>query len=95
MQKYLYEIRNKVKDNVMQKISVTIITFNEEKKIRQCINSVKTFADEIIVVDSNSTDSTESICKELGVNFIKQNWLGYSEQKTLPTNWQTMTGFFH
>lgn len=65
----------------MQKISVTIITFNEEKKIRQCINSVKTFADEIIVVDSNSTDSTESICKELGVNFIKQNWLGYSEQK--------------
>lgn len=78
----------------MQKISVTIITFNEEKKIRQCIDSVKSFADEIIVVDSNSTDATESICKELGVKFITQKWLGYSEQKNLANSLATYDWIF-
>lgn len=65
------------------KISVTIITLNEEDKIRQCIESVKDVADEIVVVDSYSTDATKSICEELGVKFIEQKWLGYSEQKNL------------
>ncbi len=43
------------------KLSVTIITFNEEKYIRQCIESVQNIADEIIVLDSFSTDKTEKI----------------------------------
>lgn len=65
------------------KISATIITLNEEDKIRQCIASLKNVADEIVVVDSFSTDATKSICEELGVKFIQQKWLGYSEQKNL------------
>ena len=67
----------------MMKISATIITLNEEEKIRQCIESLKNVADEIVVVDSFSTDATKSICEELGVRFIEQKWLGYSEQKNL------------
>lgn len=65
----------------MKKLSVIIITFNEERNIRRCIESVKNIADEIIVVDSMSTDSTENICNTLGVRFISQKWLGFSEQK--------------
>ncbi|MBQ2542170.1 MAG: glycosyltransferase, partial [Bacteroidales bacterium] len=41
----------------MNTISVVIITFNEEQKIAQCLDSVKDIADEIIVVDSHSTDA--------------------------------------
>lgn len=65
------------------KISATIITLNEEDKIRQCLESLKDVADEIVVVDSLSTDNTKQICEELGVKFIEQKWLGYSEQKNL------------
>jgi glycosyltransferase involved in cell wall biosynthesis len=65
----------------MKLLSVVIITFNEEKNIRRCIESVKGVADEIIVVDSLSTDATELICKEFAVKFIKQPFLGYIEQK--------------
>ena len=67
----------------MMKISATIITLNEEDKIRQCLESLSEVADEIVVVDSLSTDSTKAICEEFGVRFIEQKWLGYSEQKNL------------
>ena len=67
----------------MKKLSATIITLNEEDKIRQCIESLQEVADEIVVVDSMSTDATKSICEEFGVMFIEQKWLGYSEQKNL------------
>lgn len=63
------------------KISVVIITFNEEKNIGRCLNSVKDIADEIVVVDSFSTDQTEAICREFGVRFIQKEFLGYAEQK--------------
>jgi len=62
-------------------LSVVIITFNEEKNIARCINSVSEIADEVVVVDSFSTDSTEQICTALGVTFIKQKFLGHIEQK--------------
>lgn len=65
----------------MPKISAVIITFNEEKYIEQCIQSVKDVADEIVVIDSLSTDRTPEICKKLGVKFIEQPFLGYKEQK--------------
>ena len=55
----------------MPNISVVIITFNEEKNIEQCIRSVSKVADEIIVVDSYSTDKTEEISKNLGAIFFK------------------------
>jgi Glycosyltransferases involved in cell wall biogenesis len=65
----------------MLKLSTIIITLNEERNIRRCLESVKAVSDEIIVMDSLSTDGTESICKEFGVRFVSQKWLGYSEQK--------------
>jgi len=65
----------------MEKISVVIITFNEEHNIRRCLESVLLIADEIIVVDSLSTDGTEQICSEFDMRFIKQKFLGYIEQK--------------
>lgn len=65
----------------MNKLSVVIITFNEEKNIERCLLSVKDIADEIVVVDSLSTDSTKSICHKYGVSFIQQPFLGYTEQK--------------
>jgi len=65
----------------MQKISATIITFNEEKNIRRCLESLQGIADEIIVVDSLSTDNTKAICQELNITFIEQAFLGYIEQK--------------
>ena len=64
-------------------LSVVIITFNEEKNIARCLDSVKEAADEVVVVDSFSTDNTEKICKEKGVRFIQHKFEGHIEQK----NW--------
>ncbi len=66
---------------IQKKISAVIITFNEEKNIKRCLESLLGVADEIIVVDSFSTDQTENICKQYQVKFISQAWLGYSGQK--------------
>ncbi len=63
------------------KITATIITFNEERNIERCIRSVEGVADEIIVLDSWSTDRTAEICKSLGVRFELRKWEGYSESK--------------
>jgi len=62
------------------KISACIITFNEEKNIERAINSVK-WADEIIVVDSESTDRTREIAESLGAKVLIQKWLGFGKQK--------------
>ena len=60
----------------MTPLSVVIITFNEEKNIGRCLESVKEVADEIIVVDSLSTDNTKTICASYNVKFIEQRFLG-------------------
>jgi glycosyltransferase involved in cell wall biosynthesis len=66
----------------MNTISAVIITLNEEDKIGRCMSSVHDIVDEIIVVDSYSTDRTEEICRSFNkVVFIKQKFLGYIEQK--------------
>jgi glycosyltransferase involved in cell wall biosynthesis len=65
----------------MTALSVVIITLNEEKNIRRCLESVRTVADEIVVVDSLSADNTVRICAEYGVRVIEQPFLGYIEQK--------------
>jgi glycosyltransferase involved in cell wall biosynthesis len=65
------------------KISGAIITFNEEKNIKRCIDSLKEVCDEIVVVDSLSSDNTVSIAKELGAKVIEQKFLGHIAQKQL------------
>jgi glycosyltransferase involved in cell wall biosynthesis len=63
------------------KISATIITFNEEKKIEPCIRSLLGIADEIVIVDSCSTDRTKEICSIYPVKFISHPFEGYVAQK--------------
>jgi len=65
----------------MTALSVVIITFNEERNIARCINSVKDIADEIVVVDSYSTDNTKNICSNFDVIFIQRKWEGFSAAK--------------
>lgn len=65
----------------MQKISAVVITFNEEKKIATCLASLQGVADEIVVLDSFSTDKTPDICRQFGVKFYQQGWAGYGQQK--------------
>lgn len=67
----------------MPQLSVVIITFNEEKNIGRCLDSVQDVADDIVVVDSFSTDLTEAICKEKGARFVQHRFEGHIEQK----NW--------
>ena len=65
-----------------EKISACITAGNEEKNIRRCLESVK-WADEIIVVDSFSTDRTAEICREYTPLVYAHRWLGYIGQKNL------------
>ncbi|MBL0341415.1 MAG: glycosyltransferase family 2 protein [Bacteroidetes bacterium] len=65
----------------MIKLSVILLTFNEERNIKRCIESVLPVADEIIVVDSFSTDNTAAICSKYAVRFIENPFAGYIEQK--------------
>ena len=59
--------------NTRQKLSVAMITFNEEKLIRDALESVK-WADEIVVVDSLSTDQTVAICQEYTERVYQVPW---------------------
>jgi glycosyltransferase involved in cell wall biosynthesis len=66
----------------MQKLSVVIITLNEERNIGRCLESVKDITDDIVVVDSFSADRTEEICRQYNnLRFISRKWEGYSETK--------------
>lgn len=65
----------------MNKLSVVIITYNEERNIGRCLDSVKDVADEIVVVDSFSTDRTEEICRSYKVRFLQNAFEGHIEQK--------------
>lgn len=63
------------------KLSVAIITHNESKNITRCIQSVQSIADDIIVIDSFSTDNTVELAKALGARVVLQQFLGHIEQK--------------
>jgi len=65
----------------MQKLSVVIITLNEEKNIGRCLDAVKDIADDIVIVDSLSNDKTEEITLAKGGRVIKQKFLGHIAQK--------------
>ncbi len=62
------------------KLTATIIAFNEAENIRAACESV-TWADEILVVDSESTDKTREIAEDCGVRVIVNPWPGFSKQK--------------
>jgi len=62
-------------------LSVTIIALNEEKNIARAIESVRGFAQEVLVIDSGSTDQTASVAKHLGARVIVNPWRGYGQQK--------------
>ena len=66
-------------------ISVVIITLNEERNLARCLDSVKDVADEIIIVDSHSTDNTVDIARGYGAKVIAQDFMGYGEQKNFAT----------
>jgi len=65
----------------LPKLSVVIIANNEEKNIARCLNSLEGLADEVLVVDSGSTDRTPEICRQMGAHVIAHPFEGYAEQK--------------
>ena len=69
----------------MISISVVIITFNEERNLARCLDSVKDVADEIIIVDSYSTDDTIAIADRYHAKIIQQPFAGYGQQKNFAT----------
>jgi glycosyltransferase involved in cell wall biosynthesis len=78
----------------MQDISVIIITFNEQRHIRRCIESVLGFTNKIFVVDSGSTDETISIAESLGAKVMYNHWVNHATQinfairnNPYPTTW--------
>lgn len=75
----------------MIKLSVVIITYNEEKNIGRCLESVKGLADEILVVDSFSEDRTRKISLQHGARVLKHHFTGHIEQK----NWAFGRASFH
>jgi len=64
-------------------LSVTIITYNEAKNIERCIQSVKAITDDVVIIDSFSTDDTTAIAKQLGANVFNHSFNGYGESKNL------------
>ena len=65
---------------------MAIITYNEENNIGRCISSVLPIADEILVIDSFSSDKTEEIATSMGAKFIKNPFAGHIEQKNFALN---------
>lgn len=65
----------------MPTLSAILITQDEERNIERCLESIRHLADEIIVVDSGSTDRTHEICMKYNVRWEHHNWAGFSGQK--------------
>ena len=65
----------------MLKLSAVIITYNEENNIERCLRSLRQVADEIVIVDSFSSDRTVEICKKYGAKIYERRWQGYSHTK--------------
>lgn len=70
----------------MQKLPLTlaVITCNEQKNIERCLRAAD-FCDELLVVDSGSTDETVRICESLGARILHRQWTGYGDQKNFAT----------
>ncbi len=66
----------------MQKLSAFVTTFNNDRTLGACLESVK-WADEIVVLDSFSTDRTEQIANDYGARFSQHEFMGYGPQKQM------------
>lgn len=67
----------------MAKISACIISYNEQDKIEDCLKSLQPVVDEIIVLDSLSTDNTIKIAEKYADHIVSHEFLGHIEQKNL------------
>jgi glycosyltransferase involved in cell wall biosynthesis len=65
----------------MNRISACLITLNEEGNLPRALASLAGVADEIVVIDSGSTDLTETIAREYGALFFSREWTNYADQK--------------
>lgn len=68
------------------KISACLITLNEERNLRRCLRSVAPLVEEVLVVDSGSTDATVQIARQFNARVVQQDWLGYVGQKNFALN---------
>jgi len=66
---------------IRTRVSCCIIAFNEADRIGRTIASVRGLADEVIVVDSNSTDGTRAVAEGMGARVVDRAWEGYGPQK--------------
>jgi glycosyltransferase involved in cell wall biosynthesis len=66
-------------------LSVVVITFNEEANLARCLTALGDVADEVLVVDSFSTDATVAIAQALGARVVQNAFAGYVEQKNFAT----------
>lgn len=73
----------------MASITATIITRNEEKNLERCLNALQGVADEIVVVDSYSTDRTLEICKRYGCRVTQREFHGFGSQRQYATGLAT------
>ncbi len=63
-----------------------MVTYNEEKRLPKTLEAISKVADEIVIVDSGSTDKTEEIAKRYGAKFIFHKWVSYANQKNFAQN---------
>ncbi|HMQ11803.1 MAG TPA: glycosyltransferase family 2 protein, partial [Oligoflexia bacterium] len=61
-------------------LTVLILTYNEEKHLARCLESLKAFATEVFIVDSYSTDQTLAIAQEMGAKVYQNTWVNYAVQ---------------
>ena len=63
------------------KVSLCVITLNEEENLERCLESAADLVDEIVILDSGSTDGTQGIAEKFGARLETQEWLGFVGQK--------------
>jgi glycosyltransferase involved in cell wall biosynthesis len=67
----------------MPAISVAIIAKDEAERLRPCVESCRPFADEVVVIDSGSSDGTQALARELGCVVVESEWKGYGPQRNV------------